>query len=187
MLKDWNLKKFQNFLMKWCQSWKMHLGWPLGVVFYLARENIGKEKLSFSRNRTKGRICLFIFTYIDFINKWSIASHIFFFGVLCFWFLWQTGLMGKTLLEFQSNKGDVLPAHKVNLWYSHWYLIEFDCHLNFFFFSHLWYLSITQKDKKISLQLRTYIHYFLWQITIGTISNNVTLNEDEITRSLSPL
>ncbi|OMO70260.1 hypothetical protein COLO4_28666 [Corchorus olitorius] len=24
----------------------------------------------------------------------------------------QTGLMGKTLLEFQSNKGDVLPAHK---------------------------------------------------------------------------
>uniref|UniRef100_A0A2P2LEK6 Helicase SMUBP-2/HCS1 1B domain-containing protein n=1 Tax=Rhizophora mucronata TaxID=61149 RepID=A0A2P2LEK6_RHIMU len=26
----------------------------------------------------------------------------------------QTGLMGKTLLEFQSNKGDVLPAHKVN-------------------------------------------------------------------------
>ncbi|KAF4403481.1 hypothetical protein G4B88_008127 [Cannabis sativa] len=24
----------------------------------------------------------------------------------------QTGLMGKTLIEFQSNKGDVLPAHK---------------------------------------------------------------------------
>ncbi|MQM06152.1 hypothetical protein Taro_038973 [Colocasia esculenta] len=24
----------------------------------------------------------------------------------------QTGLMGKTLLEFQSNKGDVLPTHK---------------------------------------------------------------------------
>lgn len=27
----------------------------------------------------------------------------------------QTGLMGKTLLELQSNKGDVLPAHKVQL------------------------------------------------------------------------
>jgi hypothetical protein len=23
--------------------------------------------------------------------------------------------MGKTLLEFQSNKGDVLPAHKVSI------------------------------------------------------------------------
>ena len=25
------------------------------------------------------------------------------------------GLMGKTLLEFQPNKGDVLPSHKVRL------------------------------------------------------------------------
>lgn len=29
--------------------------------------------------------------------------------------LFQTGLMGKALLEFQSNKGDLLPAHKVLL------------------------------------------------------------------------
>ncbi|KAJ8761742.1 hypothetical protein K2173_004551 [Erythroxylum novogranatense] len=27
----------------------------------------------------------------------------------------QTGLMGKTLLDFQSNKGDVLPAHKFGI------------------------------------------------------------------------
>ncbi|RRT57970.1 hypothetical protein B296_00029250, partial [Ensete ventricosum] len=29
----------------------------------------------------------------------------------------QTGLMGKVLLEFQSNKGELLPAHKVMIIY----------------------------------------------------------------------